>query len=86
MNLIINLELLSHGLLLNGFTIKNFAPCMDSSLNLFPGILTDNGSEHSNPKVIEEPDMLSGLKTRVFYCDAGKPYQKGVIEVNHELI
>jgi IS30 family transposase len=22
----------------------------------------------------------------VFYCDAGSPYQKGAIEVNHELI
>lgn len=54
--------------------------------NLFPVIVTDNGSEFSNPKAIEEPDMLSGLKTRVFYCDAGKPYQKGAIEVNHELI
>ena len=54
--------------------------------NLFPIILTDNGSEFSNPKAIEEPDMLSGLKTRIYYCDAGKPYQKGAIEVNHELI
>lgn len=54
--------------------------------NLFPVILTDNGSEFSNPKGIEEPDILSGKKTRVFYCDAGKPYQKGSIEVNHELI
>lgn len=54
--------------------------------NLFPVIITDNGSEFSNPKAIEEPDMLSGLKTRIFYCDAGKPYQKGAIEVNHELI
>ncbi|BCJ93639.1 IS30 family transposase [Anaerocolumna cellulosilytica] len=54
--------------------------------DLFPVILTDNGSEFSNPKAIEEPDPLSGRKTRVFYCDAGKPYQKGAIEVNHELI
>ena len=56
----------------------------------FPFVLSslarDNGSEFSNPKVIEEPDMLSGLKTRIFYCDAGKPYPKGAIEVNHELI
>lgn len=54
--------------------------------SLFPVLLTDNGSEFSNPKAIEEPDDLSGRKTRVFYCDAGKPYQKGAIEVNHELI
>ena len=26
------------------------------------------------------------MNMRVFYCDAGKPYQKGAIEVNHELI
>lgn len=48
--------------------------------NLFPIILTDNGSEFSNPKAIEEPDLLSGLKTRVFYCDAGKPYQKETLK------
>lgn len=53
---------------------------------LFPVILTDNGSEFSNPKAIEEPNRVSGLRTRIFYCDAGKPYQKGAIEVNHELI
>lgn len=53
---------------------------------LFPVILTDNGSECSNPKSIEESDRLSGLKTRIYYCDAGKPYQKGAIEVNHELL
>ncbi|NLZ72828.1 MAG: IS30 family transposase [Bacteroidales bacterium] len=53
---------------------------------LFPVIVTDNGSEFSNPKAIEQPDILSGRKTRVYYCDAGKPYQKGAIEVNHELI
>ena len=52
---------------------------------LFPVILTDNGSEFSNPKVIEQNAMGFG-KTRVFYCDAGRPYQKGAIEVNHELV
>ena len=53
--------------------------------NLFPVILTDNGSEFSNPKGIEYDQ--NGLSvSRVFYCDAGSPYQKGAIEVNHELI
>ena len=59
---------------------------MTGSLKIYFLSLTDNGSEFSNPKAIEEPNLLSGLKTRVFYCDAGKPYQKGAIEVNHELI
>ncbi len=52
---------------------------------LFPVVLTDNGSEFSNPKAIEYDEK--GLPvSRVFYCDAGRPYQKGSIEVNHELI
>ena len=51
---------------------------------LFPVILTDNGSEFSNPKAIE----FWGIKrvTRIYYCDPRSPYQKGAIEVNHELI
>lgn len=52
---------------------------------LFPVILTDNGSEFSNPKGIET-SQDGRRRTRVFYCDAGCPYQKGSIEVNHELI
>jgi len=53
---------------------------------LFPVILTDNGSEFSNPKAIEYREYFPLLRTHVFYCDAGSPYQKGAIEVNHELI
>ena len=53
---------------------------------LFPVILTDNGSEFSNPRAIEYRETIPSLRTNVFYCDAGSPYQKGAIEVNHELI
>ena len=57
---------------------------------LFPVILTDNGSEFSNPSKIEcrdrAPIGLSCWRTHLYYCDAGSPYQKGAIEVNHELI
>lgn len=53
---------------------------------LFPVILTDNGSEFSNPKAIEADPETGEIRTSIFYCDAGKPYQKGAIEVNHELI
>ena len=54
---------------------------------LFPVILTDNGSEFSNPAAIEN-GRSNGQKnrTRIFYCDPSCPYQKGAIEVNHELI
>ena len=53
---------------------------------LFPIILTDNGSEFSNPRAIEYREINPIWRTSVFYCDAGSPYQKGSIEVNHELI
>jgi IS30 family transposase len=52
---------------------------------LFPVILTDNGSEFSNPRAIEY-DCDGLLQTRIFYCDPSCPHQKGAIEVNHELI
>lgn len=59
---------------------------MERFQKLFPVILTDNGSEFSNPRALECDLSTGELRTRIFYCDAGKPYQKGAIEVNHELI
>ena len=57
---------------------------------LFPVIVTDNGSEFSNPKKLEYRDYAvpdyGFQRTSIYYCDAGCPYQKGAIEVNHELI
>lgn len=57
---------------------------------LFPVILTDNGSEFSNPRALEYREEagrgVSYHRTDIYYCDAGSPYQKGAIEVNHELI
>lgn len=52
---------------------------------LFPVILTDNGSEFSNPRAIEF-DALGRQRTRVFYCDPSAPFQKAQIERAHELI
>jgi IS30 family transposase len=52
---------------------------------VFPVILTDNGSEFSNPSAIETGrDGL--LWTRIFYCDPNCAYQKGSIESNHRLL
>lgn len=53
---------------------------------LFPVILTDNGGEFSNLRQIEYWEKTPRHRTNVFYCDAGCPYQKGICEVNHELI
>jgi IS30 family transposase len=53
---------------------------------LFPVILTDNGSEFSNPTEIEF-DMITGeLRTNVFYCHPSSPFEKGSCEVNHQLL
>lgn len=52
---------------------------------LFPIILTDNGSEFSNPLAIEF-DKDGNRRTQIFYCDPSAPYQKGAAENNHELI
>lgn len=53
--------------------------------DLFKCILTDNGSEFSNPEYIED-NGSEVLRTHVFYCDPKQSQQKGKIEVCHEFI
>jgi len=48
---------------------------------LFPVILTDNGSEFSNPVALERDG-----RTRIFYCDPMQSNQKSGIERAHEFI
>jgi len=57
----------------------------DGFQKLFPVILTDNGSEFSNPSALEF-DKEGNRRTSIFYCDPSAPYQKGAVENNHELI
>ena len=52
---------------------------------LFPVILTDNGSEFSNPAAVEF-DQEGLRRTRIFYCNPNAAYQKPLVEVTHELI
>lgn len=52
---------------------------------LFPIILTDNGSEFKNPIALET-DNYGDFRTKVFYCDPHKSWQKARIEKNHEFI
>lgn len=53
---------------------------------LFEVILTDNGTEFSDPDSIEI-DINTGSKvTNLFYCDPNCSWQKGSIEKNHEFI
>ena len=52
---------------------------------LFPVLLTDNGSEFSNPRALENaPDGTA--RTRLFYCDPCASWQKGRVERNHEFV
>lgn len=53
--------------------------------NLFPVLLTDNGSEFSNPLALEKAPEGSA-RTRLFYCDPCASWQKGRVERNHEFL
>ena len=53
---------------------------------LFVVILTDNGSEFSNPSEIEISNNTGEVRTKIFYCEPGRSDQKGSCEVNHEMI
>ena len=48
-------------------------------------ILTDNGSEFSNPGRLEF-DLNGNRRTYIFYCDPNRSDQKGLVEVEHEMI
>ena len=52
---------------------------------LFPVILTDNGSEFSNPLALEF-DRDGKRRTRIFYCDPNAAFQKPLVEVSHEFL
>jgi IS30 family transposase len=54
-------------------------------MSMFPCLLTDNGSEFSNPLALETaPDGTK--RTKLFYCDPCASWQKGRVERNHEFL
>ena len=59
---------------------------IDKFKELFVIILTDNGSEFSNPSEIEFDPIFGEKRTQIFYCHPSSPNEKGSCEVNHELI
>lgn len=59
---------------------------IDKFKELFIIILTDNGSEFSNPGEIEIDPNTGEKRTQLFYCHPSHPEEKGSCEVNHELI
>ena len=52
---------------------------------LFPVVLTDNGSEFKDPDSLEA-NQYGDRRTRIYYCDPHKSWQKARIEKNHEFI
>jgi IS30 family transposase len=70
----------------NAFEFIKHSIGIDNFTKYFEVILTDNGSEFSDPISIEV-DMETGeIISNLFYCDPGKSWQKGNIEKNHEYI
>ena len=59
---------------------------IDKFKELFVVILTDNGSEFSNPTEIEFDNNTGEKRTQVYYCHPSSPHEKGSCEVNHELL
>lgn len=57
----------------------------DTFTDLFQSILTDRGSEFTNPLSIEF-NKDNERRTRMFYCDPQRSDQKGGCEVTHEMI
>jgi len=58
---------------------------LEAFQRMFPVLLSDNGSEFSNPYRIET--NAQGLsRTRVFYCKPRAPYQRGPGENNHAFL
>ena len=56
---------------------------LDTFRKLFPVILTDNGSEFTDPEALEK-DRDGNRRTRIFYCDPYASYEKPHVENNHE--
>lgn len=68
--------------------IFNYLECIlgiELFKKIFGIVLTDNGSEFSNPLKLEFNEN-GEFRTRIFYCDPGHSEQKGSCENNHELI
>lgn len=59
---------------------------LETFRTVFPLILTDNGSEFSNPSAIEFSPVSKEQRTRVFYCEPNAAWQKGNIENNHTIL
>lgn len=69
----------------NVFNYLNHKLGLDTFRELFPVILTDNGTEFQQVEGIEL-SVNNEFRTSVFYCDPNRSDQKGAIEKAHEFI
>ena len=58
---------------------------LDLFAQLFPVLLTDNGTEFSAPSRIEI-DTEGNRLTRIYYCNPNSAFQKAHVERNHEML
>ena len=56
---------------------------LDTFRKLFPVILTDNGSEFSNPAALEFSPLTKERRTRIYYCNPYSSWEKPHVENNH---
>lgn len=59
---------------------------LETFQELFPAVLTDNGSEFSDPLALEIDPVTGGTRTRIFYCHPNSSFEKGAAEQNHRLM
>ena len=57
---------------------------LETFRRLFQVVLTDNGSEFSNPAVLEASHVTGERRTRIFYCRPLAAWQKPNVENNHK--
>lgn len=55
----------------------------DTFRKMFPVILTDNGSEFSNPAALEFSPATKERRTRIYYCNPYSSWEKPHVENNH---
>lgn len=59
---------------------------IDNFKLLFEVILTDNGTEFSDPEAIEVEPETGEIRCKIFFCHAYSSYEKAHCEKNHEYI
>ena len=59
---------------------------LEAFRELLPVVLTDNGTEFSNPAALETSPDTGERRTRIFYCRPYSAWQKPHVENNHLLV